>query len=185
MRFDVSDLRKRADTRLTRRFAVASDALAMIDGVEPIAPLTAEAEAWSTGEGVVVKVVARGEVELQCSRCLESFRTPIELVVEQEYRDKVRNSNADDDDEDDVLPLPVDGLIDIDELVRETFLLELPMKPLCREDCHGLCPHCGRNLNHGTCNCDTRTVDPRLDKLRDLLSERGVSDDGSAEEKEV
>jgi uncharacterized protein len=185
MRFDVSDLRKRAGTRVTRKVTVAPDALADIADVSVVKPLEAEIEAWSTGEGVVVKVAAIGEAELQCSRCLESYRMPVNLVVEQEFRDDVRNDDADEDDEDDALPFPADGLIDIAELVREAFLLEMPMKPLCSPDCRGLCPVCGQNLNRGTCNCSTDTFDPRLAKLRDLLSERGVSEDGSAKEEEI
>ena len=61
-----------------------------------------------------------------------------------------------------------DDQIDLDEVLREQFYLALPMKPLCREDCAGLCPQCGTNRNTGTCSCETEPEDPRLAPLRRL-----------------
>ena len=54
------------------------------------------------------------------------------------------------------------------ELLREQFYLALPMKPLCQEDCRGLCPQCGVNRNTGTCDCNVQWEDPRLAALRNL-----------------
>jgi uncharacterized protein len=54
--------------------------------------------------------------------------------------------------------------------VRQYALLAIPMKPLCREGCAGLCPTCGRNLNQGPCDCPPQVLDPRLSGLRKLLS---------------
>ena len=59
--------------------------------------------------------------------------------------------------------------IDLTAAVRENLLAELPMKATCREDCRGLCPHCGHNLNLGECGCRCREVDPRLASLGKLL----------------
>ena len=61
-----------------------------------------------------------------------------------------------------------DDQIDLNEVLREQFYLALPMKPLCREDCAGLCPKCGTNRNTGTCSCATGFEDPRLAPLRGL-----------------
>jgi uncharacterized protein len=61
-----------------------------------------------------------------------------------------------------------DDVIDLRQLVREQCYLALPMKPLCREDCKGLCPVCGINRNREACSCDTAWVDPRFDALRKL-----------------
>jgi len=59
-----------------------------------------------------------------------------------------------------------DDQIDLGELMREQFYLALPMKPLCRDDCRGLCPQCGTNLNAGTCDCSPVWEDPRLAALK-------------------
>jgi uncharacterized protein len=61
-----------------------------------------------------------------------------------------------------------DDRIDLNELLREQFYLALPMKPLCTEECRGLCPQCGINLNTGTCGCEVPWEDPRLAPLKDL-----------------
>lgn len=185
MRLDVSEVRKHADARVRRQFTVHPADLTGAEGVVDVTPLSAEAEAMSSGDGVLVRVRADGWVTLQCSRCLEEFRAPVALAAEQEFREGAAPTDDDEDDRDDSLPLPADGLIDLTAIVREAFFLWLPMKPLCRPDCKGLCPVCGKNLNEGTCNCSTEVVDPRLEKLRDLLGEKGVSRDGTAEEEEV
>ena len=62
-----------------------------------------------------------------------------------------------------------DDEIDLGEVMREQFYLAVPMKPLCREDCRGLCPVCGINRNRETCSCQTDWVDPRLEPLRKLV----------------
>ncbi len=62
-----------------------------------------------------------------------------------------------------------DYKLDLDELMRADILLELPSKYLCSEDCKGLCPVCGKNLNDGACNCDSHQIDPRLEVLKKLI----------------
>ncbi len=61
--------------------------------------------------------------------------------------------------------------IDLRQLMEEQFYLSLPMKPLCKDDCKGLCANCGTNLNKATCDCNTQWEDPRLAALRDLKKE--------------
>jgi uncharacterized protein len=61
-----------------------------------------------------------------------------------------------------------DDRIDLNELLREQCYLALPMKPLCRDDCKGLCPQCGMNWNTGTCTCTPEWEDPRLAALKGL-----------------
>ena len=62
-----------------------------------------------------------------------------------------------------------DSQLDIDELVRADLFLELPTKVLCRENCKGLCGQCGRNLNFDSCECEKKSIDPRLEILGKLL----------------
>jgi uncharacterized protein len=63
-----------------------------------------------------------------------------------------------------------EGILDVSDLLREQFQLALPMKPLCTEDCRGLCPECGATLNKTTCSCAPKWEDPRLAPLRALLN---------------
>lgn len=111
-------------------------------------------------------------LELPCSRCLEPFRLPVETELDLRY---LPASELSSDDEREVAEEDVDisyyrdDQIDLTELLREQFYLALPMKPLCREDCKGLCPQCGVNRNTGTCECGPGWEDPRLAGLKGLI----------------
>jgi len=114
---------------------------------------------------------ARTELELSCSRCLEAFRMPFDGSFDLRYLPASELSTEDEREvgEDDLdTSYYRDDQIDLNELLREQFYLALPMKPLCSDQCRGLCPHCGTNLNTGTCQCASRWDDPRLAPLREL-----------------
>jgi uncharacterized protein len=78
----------------------------------------------------------------------------------------VRNLNADYSDE---YTLADNDNIDLSVLLREDILLELPSKVLCKTNCKGICAVCGKNLNDGSCSCNKHMIDPRLEKLKELL----------------
>lgn len=113
----------------------------------------------------------RTEFELSCSRCLESFRLPVDLAFDLRFLPASEMSTVTErevPEEDLETSYYRDDQIDLNELLREQFYLALPMKPLCREDCRGLCPQCGTNLNTGTCDCAPVWEDPRLTPLKQL-----------------
>jgi len=60
-------------------------------------------------------------------------------------------------------------MIRMDEIIKQLIYLSLPMKSLCNDDCKGICPYCGVNLNNEICQCERNLTDPRFDKLKDLL----------------
>jgi uncharacterized protein len=114
---------------------------------------------------------AKTELELPCSRCLEPFRMPVDAPFDLRYlpaSDMSKDEEREVQDEDLETSYYRDDQIDLNELLREQFYLALPMKPLCREDCQGLCPQCGTNLNTGTCDCASEWVDPRLAALKNI-----------------
>jgi uncharacterized protein len=116
----------------------------------------------------------RSELELACSRCLEPFRLAVDAPFDIRYHpfsEASTDSEREVEEEDLETSYYRDDQIDLTELLREQFYLALPMKPLCREDCKGLCPQCGTNLNAGSCNCEPTWVDPRLAALRELKRE--------------
>lgn len=111
------------------------------------------------------------ELELGCSRCLEPFRMPVHSEFDLRYLPSSEASaEAEQEVEEDDLETSYyqDDQIDLNELLREQFYLALPMKPLCQDNCKGLCPQCGTNLNTGTCDCAPAWEDPRLAPLRNL-----------------
>ena len=111
----------------------------------------------------------RTDLELACSRCLEPFRMSVDIAFDQRYLPQSEaTAEAEIEVEEDDLETSFyqDEQIDLNELMREQFYLALPMKPLCTEDCKGLCPQCGTNLNTGTCDCAPVWEDPRLAALK-------------------
>ena len=115
---------------------------------------------------------ARTELELPCSRCLDPFRMPVDASFDLRYlpaTEMTADEEREVQDEDLETSYYRDDQIDLNELLREQFYLALPMKPLCREDCKGLCAQCGTNLNTGTCACAAEWEDPRLAPLKGLI----------------
>jgi uncharacterized protein len=113
-------------------------------------------------------------VTAMCARCAEEFR----IAKERSFRCVLSPKTAGYESETD---LCVDDLefslyegdeVDLTPLVREQVILALVERPLCREDCRGLCPHCGANLNEGDCGCRDEADDPRLAVLRTLKAGR-------------
>jgi len=110
-------------------------------------------------------------LELPCGRCLEPFTTPVDQAFDLRYHPHTLNTGEGEREleEDDLTTAFYEhDEIDLGHLMREQFYLSLPMKPLCREDCRGLCVVCGTNLNRDTCSCKPAWEDPRLDALRNL-----------------
>jgi uncharacterized protein len=112
-------------------------------------------------------------LEQSCSRCLEPFQQPIDSAFDIRYLPQAENAGAEEREvgsEDLSDAFYRDEQIDLRQLMEEQFYLALPMKPLCREDCKGLCPNCGTNWNETKCNCEVRWEDPRLAGLKALMN---------------
>ena len=111
--------------------------------------------------------------KLSCSRCLEEYSLRLDLPFDLFYTSETEGAAAADNriDDDLITRVHYDGVrIDLQSLLAEQVYLGLPLKPLCRPDCLGLCPRCGTNLNAGDCGCaEERTEDPRLRVLKNLL----------------
>jgi len=103
-----------------------------------------------------------GTVELACRRCLE----PVEVSVEEQASMLFVGDDDEEADDPDVFTIPAPGhTLDLRPAVREQWLVVAPAFALCRDDCKGLCPHCGTDLNNDACNC-APTTDNRWDGLR-------------------
>ena len=98
-----------------------------------------------TREGLLLQVEGAAKVETSCVRCLEDYFQPVSIEFEELYQFPSRHREETD------LILPNDGYIDLISLFREYLILGLPIKPLCKTDCKGLCIVCGVNLNEELC----------------------------------
>jgi len=119
------------------------------------------------------QMICRGKViapvKLLCSRCLleyeESLSSDLGFVID--LAGSPERSNSEEDGY--YFTDPTSSFFEIGDLVRESVILALPLKPLCSVDCKGLCPICGTDLNKSRCHCVKKETDPRWDKLKGLL----------------
>jgi len=112
-----------------------------------------------------LKVRVRADIVEQCDRCLSEFSSKFEETIEQLYQ---LGTNEFESDEIEVIP-DSSKEIDISDLIADAFLVNRSIQRICKEDCSGLCPVCGKNLNKEQCNCNNEKIDPRLEKLKSLL----------------
>lgn len=114
-------------------------------------------------------------IELPCVRCLEPFDIEVREELDLLYLPQSRNvalEGEEDrglDDEELAVSFYRDEKIDLTHAVWEQIVLSLPMKPVCKEVCEGLCPHCGVNRNESRCACAPDETDPRWQALKSLL----------------
>ena len=121
-----------------------------------------------TGQGILIRGVLDTAIDATCSRCLSSFSWPLTLDIEEEYfptTDVISGAPLPLPEEPGCFTIDEHYVLDLTEAIHQHLLLAIPMKQLCREDCAGLCPNCGHNLNQGPCDCLPQGVDPRWSKL--------------------
>jgi uncharacterized protein len=128
------------------------------------------------GKHLIIKDIRlRGKLstglELQCARCLEPVKRDVTREFELLYRPLGADAGRDElsvtDAEAEIGYYQGDG-IELEDVLREQVLLALPLKVTCAEDCRGLCPHCGKNLNQEQCSCAVLPQDPRWAALKDI-----------------
>lgn len=127
------------------------------------------------GKQVIQDIRVVGElstrVEVPCARCLDPVSRDIARKFDLLYRPQGTDAGREEisvtDAEAEIGYYTGDGLL-LEEVLREQVLLAVPIKIVCREECRGLCPHCGKNLNQGSCDCREEVSDPRWDALRGL-----------------
>ncbi|MDD5711815.1 MAG: DUF177 domain-containing protein [Smithellaceae bacterium] len=124
-------------------------------------------------ETVYVEGEIKAELSAACGRCLEEIKLPLAgsfrytlIPAPKEYAEESELSAEDMDS-----LYYEEEAVDLDPIIVEQVILQIPMKILCREDCKGLCPQCGANLNKGKCSCPEKPVDERLAVLKNLKLE--------------
>ncbi|UCE23753.1 MAG: DUF177 domain-containing protein [Candidatus Zixiibacteriota bacterium] len=123
-----------------------------------------------SGEEFFCQGQARASVRLTCARCLEEFdrelaNTTDFIVCSKQWHDNHRDVK---DNEDYIFFEGGDLQADVTDMVRQAVIISMSMKPLCSEDCRGLCASCGANLNEKSCGCKTEQTDERWEALRRL-----------------
>lgn len=138
-------------------------------------PLTVRLRVTPTAGMVQVEGRITGKATLACSRCLADVDCPLQTTFRLTFTGTLPGEAADSPSDAHELQAEELGLvliegdqIDFRAIIQEQVILAIPMQPLCREDCRGLCAHCGANLNDGPCHCRGTDIDPRLAILKTL-----------------
>ncbi len=118
-----------------------------------------------TPQGLYAQGKLRAKVAAECVRCLSTFDQTLETEVGDLFVYPPAQAT------DPLLAIPETGILDLNPLLREYFFLDVPLQPLCRPDCKGLCPECGNNLNESSCSHPAAGIDPRLSALKSLISD--------------
>ena len=134
------------------------------DIIKSITPCKVSGVMNSDGDILVIRANIKTDLEMVCSRCLDTFIYPIDIDIEERF-----TNNKELQDEEIMF---VDGdTLNITEIIENSIISTLPIKRLCKEDCKGLCSQCGANKNVENCSCLDYDVDVRLAKLRELFGE--------------
>ncbi len=128
-------------------------------------------EALNTAQALLVRGNFRGKVHLACARCLEMVVVEVRGEIDEQF--SLRGITAPELELiDQVEPREAaiaEQILNVSELVRQQLLVSLPLRVLCRPDCRGICPQCGRNLNQEECQCAQTEGSPAWETLRLLL----------------
>ena len=157
----------------------APDTIDLSPDMRQVAPLRTSGRATlieeQHGKGIIQDIRVLGDlatsVETACARCLEPVTSRVERKFELLYRPRGIDAGRDEisvtQAEAEIGYYVGEGVL-LEDIMREQILLELPLKVVCREDCKGLCPRCGENLNQGKCQCTAPVADVRWEALKGL-----------------
>lgn len=151
----------------TRQYDVADSV--RVEGVDH--QIAGHARFDRTPRGILVRAAISGEASGECSRCLRPATQPVDLTMEEEYIPTVDLTTGArveaPEGEPDLYRITAQHELDLREAITQYWAMALPMAPLCREDCPGICPSCGSDLAAGHA-CAEPVIDPRWSKLARL-----------------
>ena len=138
-------------------------------GVRFPSPMSVNGEIINTAGYMRMSLDLSLDYVAPCARCLCDVNGSFTFHLDKTVATRGQLSGTDEEKWDDYA-IVEDGFLDMDEELLELLEMEFPMRILCREDCKGLCPRCGKDLNEGPCQCPTHDPDPRLAPLGELLN---------------
>lgn len=165
MRINVSDLLhgRIKSIRISQELTLDLEPL-KDHGVVNAGPVQLEGQVYNVDDDVLVDVEYKVELKYSCDRCLKDVTRTVEGRI-------IRDLHDEDHDESDheTMQILIDHELDLQFVLQEELLLNMPMQVLCDPDCQGLCPVCGADLNTDPCDCDSEKIDPRLEGLKDFF----------------
>lgn len=162
MRLNLKDIIEISGAHLPFRFEVDTEGLDF-EGVQGFTvPAVASGEVRNHAGALSVTGEIKGEIECLCARCLKSFKKELYIPIEAYLAEELQDEELED-------TYLLDGdFVDLGEIANDALVLNMDQKFLCSENCKGICPKCGKDLNDGPCDCG-EDQDPRLAVLAQLL----------------
>ena len=148
----------------------SEDTASFLYGVSFPSPMKVRGDITNTAGYMRMNLSATLDYEAACARCLKPVSGSFTFSLEKTVAPREVLSDLDEDRLDDYAIID-DGFLDLDSRIVEQLEVEFPIRFLCKEDCKGLCQKCGKNLNEGKCDCDTKEIDPRMAPLQKLLDQ--------------
>ena len=152
-------------------YELSPESVEMGNDIEFLTPVTASGTVSETVSGsgdsegyVELSLTVSTKIGTHCARCLDDVERDFEISAKYGVTPYLQNA-----EENETCIMTEEGILDIASVARTLFLLNLPSRFLCTEDCRGLCQGCGANLNRETCTCTEKEVDPRLSALKNFF----------------
>lgn len=169
MKIDVSTILKITGAKVELNCEAGFDCVEFLGESYRFAqPLTITGEIYNNGQTLTLDAHVKGTMQTECSRCLKEINVDVDFDIEEFLS---RAEEGKDTDEEEVILF--DGHeVELDDIVLDRFKMNLEGSYLCSEDCKGLCPMCGHDLNEGDCGCNREYIDPRWQALADILKQQ-------------
>jgi uncharacterized protein len=171
MRYNVAQLLKEA-IGSHRNIDIEED---ICDADHPVEQVRGTVDMVRTHQGIWIQAQLDVRVPQDCARCLESFSRTLSIELDEEFFPEIdvkTGARVLLPDDWEALYISPDHNLDLAEATRQATLATLPLKPLCRPDCVGICDRCGCDRNKGSCDCYNREIDPRWAALRSLMDDQ-------------
>ena len=162
MQIDISQLLGKKGISMPFKLCISPKELSDYPNVvEFLKPVNVEGIITNVDGIYLLEGKGETEVSISCDRCLK----PVSVDIYFNLNERFKNSGVSDEE----IQTFSGDIIDLADIIRKSILLCIPMKILCSDDCKGLCPVCGKDLNTGICGCDTTYINPKFESLRSLF----------------
>ncbi len=164
MKFDISGIEKTDGSSLQIEYNNLIEDLDSILGHEFLFNAPVEFSGSLTNVGGILKLNGRLKAgyTVGCYRCLKEIRDKLDLLIREEFVNAGENMDVE-------AYTYEDGFIELDKVLIDNIILNLPMKQMCSEECKGICPVCGADLNYNECNCRTDAIHPGMEALKNFF----------------
>lgn len=176
MRIELTPLITGKTHEISFEYRMDSDLGLIFEHLHPTEsrPVLGTGKVMKSGKRFILQLTYSSQVKVSCDRCLEPFDYQFTGEFTRILENGLTENEIKEDEEGEEIWIFEGDSVDLDPIVTDDIVLNLPLRMLCRTDCSGLCRICGQNLNTGSCACELDTVDPRMAALQELLKRKEV-----------